>query len=145
MVNQIASLRSQLSSVLQQSYRSKRASFHLYCALAKRESLESRQEILLMLAKSAERSAATDAIRLLRLDVAIPDEPASVRHTLWQKVLVCGGYRVAMLWLEWLEKRWMCRCINTFQTYLSETKPDLVDHSSHSLEETNKNESQQIS
>jgi hypothetical protein len=120
-VTQTTPLRFQLSSALQQRYRSKREAFQLYRALAERESLKARQEILLMLARNAERSAATDAIRLLRLDGAIPDEPASLRHTLWQKVLVCGGYRVATLWLERLEKRADRRCINIFQAYLAAT------------------------
>jgi hypothetical protein len=49
-------LRSQLGRVLHQRYRNRRLAFHLYCALANREPLKARQEILLMLALLFSRS-----------------------------------------------------------------------------------------
>lgn len=104
------SLHSQLGVALQQRYRSKRLAFHLYCALANREPMKARQEILLILARNAERSAAIDAIRLLRLNLPIPEEPAS-SHSLWQQLLVFCGLRITMLWLEWQEKRVTRRCL----------------------------------
>lgn len=107
---------SQLGMALQQRYRSQRLAFHLYCALANRETLKSRQEILLMLARNAERSAATDAIRLLRLNLSLPDEPAC-RHSLWQQFLLFCGFRVTMLWLEWQEKRAARRCLQVFSSH----------------------------
>ncbi|MBF2073249.1 MAG: hypothetical protein IGS50_05730 [Synechococcales cyanobacterium C42_A2020_086] len=88
MATQFSSLRSQLGMALQQRYRSKRLAFHLYCALANREPLKARQEILLMLARSAERSAATDVIRLLRLNLPLPEEP-TCSSSLWRQFLLC--------------------------------------------------------
>ncbi|MBF2021504.1 MAG: hypothetical protein IGR93_15725 [Hydrococcus sp. C42_A2020_068] len=106
-------LRSQLERALHQRYRNRRLACHLYCALANREPLKARQEILLMLARNAERSAATDAIRLLRLNLPVPDEPVS-SHSLWRQFLLFCGLRVTMLWLEWQEKRAARRCLQVF-------------------------------
>ncbi|WAL60298.1 hypothetical protein [Thermocoleostomius sinensis] len=110
MATQFSLQRSQLGMVLQQRYCSQRLAFHLYCALANRETLKSRQEILLMLARNAERSAAADAIRLLRLNLPVPDEPAS-SDSLWRRFLLFCGFRVTMLWLKWQEKRVTRRCL----------------------------------
>ncbi|MBF2063154.1 MAG: hypothetical protein IGS39_01775 [Calothrix sp. C42_A2020_038] len=103
-------LRSQLGMALQQRYRSKRLALHIYYALANRETMKARQDTLLMLARNAERSAANDAIRLLHLNLPLPDEPT----VLWQRLLVVCGLRVTMLWLEWQEKRLAHRFLHIF-------------------------------
>jgi len=107
-------LRSQLGRALHQRYRNRRLAFHLYCALANREPLKARQEILLMLARNAERSAATDAIRLLRLNLPLPDEPALLSNLLCQRFLTACGLQVITLWLEWQEKQAARRCLQVF-------------------------------
>ncbi len=80
-------LRSQLGRALHQRYRNRRLAFHLYCALANREPLKARQEILLMLARNAERSAATDAIRLLRLNLSV----IAHNKAAWQDWVIVGS------------------------------------------------------
>ncbi len=116
MATQFLRLRTQLGRALRQRYRSRRLAFSLYCALANRESMKARQEILITLARNAERAAADDAIRLLRLNLPVPDEPAC-SHSLWQQFLLFCGLRVTMLWLEWQEKRATCRCLQVFSSH----------------------------
>jgi len=100
-----APLHPSLVAALQDSYRSKRTIFHLYRFLADREPLESRQELLLMLARNAEQSAANDATRLLHLDGTIPADPIALSDSLWRWLLVSCRLKTAMLWIEWLAKQ----------------------------------------
>lgn len=112
--------RFQLSRALQQRYHNKRVASRLYCALAERE--PAYQEMLLILAKNAERSAANDAIRLLRLDAPVPDDSASLSQLLWQRLLVCCGVRITTLWIEWSEKQTMRQCVQLFQIHSAASK-----------------------
>lgn len=76
-------LRSLLCFGLQRSYRHQRTAFRLYQALAEREALAQRRQLLLMLARNAEKSAATHAIRLLSLDAAVPQDLDTWGERLW--------------------------------------------------------------
>lgn len=114
MATQSLRLRTQLGRALRQRYRSKRLAFSLYCALATRESKKARQEILLTLARNAERAAAVDAMRLLRLNLPVPTENMFVQR-LWQRCLLCCGLRMTLLWLAWQEKRVSRQCLQVFR------------------------------
>ncbi|MER3491482.1 MAG: hypothetical protein C4323_03580 [Mastigocladus sp. ERB_26_2] len=90
-----------LCLALQRSYRHQRVAFRLYQALAEREVLPERQELLLILARNAEKSAANHAIRLLRLDVKLPQDLDNWSDRLWYWLLLHTKLQWVMAWMEW--------------------------------------------
>lgn len=93
--------RSLLCVGLQRSYRHQRVAFRLYQALAEREVSVDKRELLLILARNAEKSAATHAIRLLRLDVKLPQDLDNWSDRLWYWLLLHTKPQWVIAWMEW--------------------------------------------
>lgn len=94
-------LRRLLCFGLQRSYRHQRDAFRLYQTLAKRETLAYRRELLLILARKAERTAANHKIRLLHLNVIVPHQLDTWSERLWHWLLVHGKPQWVIAWIEW--------------------------------------------
>lgn len=110
-------LRSLLCFRLQRSYRRKRSAFRLYQALAEREALAYRRELLLILARNAEKSAITYAIRLLHLNVMVPQDLDTWSERLWYWLLVHSKLQWVIAWIEWQQHKDARLYIRLFQMY----------------------------
>ncbi|MEH1965398.1 hypothetical protein [Nostoc sp.] len=102
---------------LQRSYRHKRSAFRLYQALAEREALAYRRELLLILARNAEKSAITHAIRLLHLNVTVPQDLDTWSERLWYWLLVHSKLQWVIAWIEWQQHKDARFYIRLFQMY----------------------------
>lgn len=92
-----------LNNALQNTYRHQLVVARLYRALAERQSNESHQEVLLVLAQSSEDKATGCAKRLQRLGVSPPLVCDSLGDRIWRWLLVRGGVTWVMAWITWIE------------------------------------------
>lgn len=115
--NSVLHWRTLLCFGFQCSYRHQRAAFRLYQALAEREVLAYRRELLLIFARNAEKSAATYAIRLLHLNVTVPQDLDTWSKRLWYWLLVHSKSQWVIAWIEWQQHKDARFYIRLFQMY----------------------------
>ncbi|BAZ04114.1 hypothetical protein [Calothrix sp. NIES-3974] len=90
---------------LQRSYRHQRMAFRLYQALAQREVLPDKQKLWLILARNAEKSAATYAIRLLCLDAKLPQDLNHWSDRICYWLLLKCKPEWVITWVEWQQHK----------------------------------------
>ena len=82
-----------------------RSNARLYQALAAQEADEASRERYRLLAVNARRRVTRKVESLFSLCADLPVDKDPLASRIWRRLLIMGGPRVAIAWIEWCENR----------------------------------------